>query len=285
MFELYTEKARRVIFFARYEASHYGSPYIETEHLLLGLFREAREVLKLLPLGSAESVRREIDARTIGHKSTSTSVDLPLSNESKRVLAYGAEEATRLGHRHIGTEHLLLGLLREENCFAAGMLRERGMSLQEMREKLAKAYPATWPSFDFSRDPSGRLRRFAGSTTVEIHGSSWNADYIHECVKACREFKWYWHQQEYKPRDLAIHRTDARISFELSLAGDPAEFQLVKNAWTKDHCVICRWELLESADPQRSTAYTNGRDWVCTECYEKFLQGPDFFATAHPEIT
>ena len=55
-----------------------------------------------------------------------TSVDLPFSNESKRVLAYAAEEAERLGHKHIGTEHLLLGLLREEKCLAAQILQERG---------------------------------------------------------------------------------------------------------------------------------------------------------------
>jgi hypothetical protein len=285
VFERYTEKARRVIFFARYEASQYGSPYIETEHLLLGLFREARQMQQLLPLGSGESIRKEVDAHRTGHKKTSTSVDLPLSNESKRVLAYGAEEAERLGHRHIGTEHLLLGLLREEGCFAAAMLRERGMSLEKLRDKFANAYPATWPSFDSSPDRPGRPHRFPGSTTVEIHGSAWNADYIHERVKACREFNWHWHKQDYKPRDLAIHRSDARISFELSLAGNPAEFQLAKNAWTKDHCLICRWEVMASSDPQHSTAYTNGRDWVCTECYEKFLQGPDFFATSHPEIT
>jgi hypothetical protein len=67
----------------------------------------------------------------------STSVDLPLSNECKRVLAYAAEEAERLSHKHIGTEHLLLGLLREEKCFAAEILRERGLTGSAIREELA----------------------------------------------------------------------------------------------------------------------------------------------------
>ena len=114
MFERYTEKARRVIFFARYEASQFGSPYIETEHLLLGLLREDKALTNrfLRSHASVESIRKQIEAHTTIREKVSTSVDLPLSNECKRVLAYAAEEAERLGHKHIGTEHLLLGLLR-----------------------------------------------------------------------------------------------------------------------------------------------------------------------------
>ena len=66
-------------------------------------------------------------------------MDLPLSNECKRVLAYAAEEAERLSHKHIGTEHLLLGLLREEKCFAAEILHERGLRLSTIREELARS--------------------------------------------------------------------------------------------------------------------------------------------------
>ncbi|HYM79220.1 MAG TPA: ATP-dependent chaperone ClpB, partial [Candidatus Dormibacteraeota bacterium] len=69
----------------------------------------------------------------------STSVDLPLSHECKRVLAYGAEEAERLNHKHIGTEHLLLGLLREEKCFAAEILHERGLRLSQVREEIQRS--------------------------------------------------------------------------------------------------------------------------------------------------
>jgi len=109
MFERYTEKARRVIFFARYEASQFGSPYIETEHLLLGLLRESRAVTaKLLKPDSDFVIRKKIELHYGERKTISTSVDLPLSNESKRVLAYAAEEAERLAHKHIGSERLML---------------------------------------------------------------------------------------------------------------------------------------------------------------------------------
>src|SRR5881296_1643482 len=141
MFERYTEKARRVIFFARYEASQFGSPYIETEHLLLGLLREDKALTNrfLRSHASVESIRKQIEGHTTIREKVSTSVDLPLSHECKRVLAYGAEEAERLNHKHIGTEHLLLGLLREEKCFAAEILHERGLRLSTIREELARS--------------------------------------------------------------------------------------------------------------------------------------------------
>ena len=143
MFERYTEKARRVIFFARYEASQFGSPYIETEHLLLGLLREDKALTNrfLRSHASVESIRKQIEGHTTIREKVSTSVDLPLSNECKRVLAYAAEEAERLSHKHIGTEHLLLGLLREEKCFAAEILHERGLRLSTIREELARTSP------------------------------------------------------------------------------------------------------------------------------------------------
>src|ERR1700747_2107628 len=141
MFERYTEKARRVIFFARYEASQFGSPFIETEHLLLGLLREDKTLANrfLRSHAAVDSIRKQIEGHTTVREKVSTSVDLPLSHECKRVLAYGAEEAERLNHKHIGTEHLLLGLLREEKCFAAEILHERGLRLSTIREELARS--------------------------------------------------------------------------------------------------------------------------------------------------
>src|SRR5436190_7310615 len=139
MFERYTERARRVIFFARYEASQFGSTTIETEHLLLGLIREDKNLTNrfLRNHSSIESIRKEIEGRTTIREKVSTSIDLPLSNECKRILAYAAEEAERLNHRFIGTEHLLLGILREEKCVAAKILFDFGLRLNAIREQLA----------------------------------------------------------------------------------------------------------------------------------------------------
>jgi ATP-dependent Clp protease ATP-binding subunit ClpC len=141
MFERYTEKARRVIFFARYEASQFGAPAIEPEHLLLGLMREDKTLTgRFFPRAqiSIESIRKEIEGRTLLREKISTSVELPLAPETKRVLAFSHEESDRLQHRHIGTEHLLLGLLREERSMAAEILYERGLRLNAVRDEIAR---------------------------------------------------------------------------------------------------------------------------------------------------
>ncbi|MBZ5490898.1 MAG: AAA family ATPase [Acidobacteriia bacterium] len=145
MFERYTEKARRVIFFARYEASQFGSPYIETEHLLLGLLREDKALAHRFLPAKTEDIYRTIEAATIKREKVSTSVDLPLSEEGKRVLGHAAEEAERLSHKHIGTEHLLLGLLRGETSFAARILNENGVRLPAVREELSRVMEDAQP--------------------------------------------------------------------------------------------------------------------------------------------
>src|SRR5215469_1258286 len=90
MFERYTEKARRVIFFARYEASQFGSPYIESEHLLLGIVREDKALTNrffrtkgFFRPDALESLRKQIEEHTVIREKISTSIDLPLSNEFK----------------------------------------------------------------------------------------------------------------------------------------------------------------------------------------------------------
>ena len=144
MFERYTELARRAVFFARYEAAQVGGPQIETQHLLLGLLREDRALAERF-LRSGESIaaiRGKIESRTSKRDKLSTSVALPLSHQSKRALAYGAEEADRLRCADIGTVHLLLGLLREEESLAASILRDLGLSLVTIRAELA-SFPHT----------------------------------------------------------------------------------------------------------------------------------------------
>jgi ATP-dependent Clp protease ATP-binding subunit ClpC len=143
MFERYTEKARRVIFFARYEASQFGAQAIEAEHILLGLLREDKQLTQKFfrsPHSTVESIRKEIEGRSPLRDKVSASVDLPLSPSAKRVLGYAADESERLGHRHIGTEHLLLGIMREEKSGAAEILYERGLRLNQIREDLTRAH-------------------------------------------------------------------------------------------------------------------------------------------------
>jgi ATP-dependent Clp protease ATP-binding subunit ClpA len=149
MFERYTEKARRVIFFARYEASNYGSPFITNEHILLGLLREEKKIFEMLFSDYEKAARLEDQVRAqqekiAPKKKIPTSVDLPLDNPAKRTLAYAAEEAERLNDRHIGAEHLLLGLLRESSP-ASEILTANGIGLDNTREKLrAESRPSPY---------------------------------------------------------------------------------------------------------------------------------------------
>jgi ATP-dependent Clp protease ATP-binding subunit ClpA len=153
MFERFTERARRVFFFARYEASQFGSVTIEPEHMLLGVLREDRNAISrfLGPRVPAEDVRNEIASRLAVKEKCSTSVDLPLTPASKRIVAYSAEEAERLRHNHVGVEHLLLGILREEGTIAAQVLDARGLKLNTVREELARN--------PLSEEPSGFATR------------------------------------------------------------------------------------------------------------------------------
>src|SRR6266576_6633438 len=165
MFERYTERARRVLFFARYEASQLGSISIETEHLLLGLIREGKGLTSRIFARShlsLENIRKEIEGRTVFREKVSTSVEIPFSAETKRVLQFAAEEADRLLHNYIGTEHLLLAVLREEKSFAASILTSRRITLDSVRRQIPGVQSVQIPEVRATlettvSDPAGRV--------------------------------------------------------------------------------------------------------------------------------
>jgi uncharacterized protein YbbC (DUF1343 family) len=140
MFERYTEMARRVIFFARYEASQFGAPMIEPEHLLLGLSREDKPLFARFLTDSKQSlnsIRGQIEQLSSSRARIDVAVELPLAPETKQALHCAHEESERLGDRHIGTEHLLLGLLRLERSIAVQLLFELGLGIDGVRDVLA----------------------------------------------------------------------------------------------------------------------------------------------------
>jgi ATP-dependent Clp protease ATP-binding subunit ClpC len=141
MFERYSQAARSVVFFSRFVASQGGSPAIESEHLLLGLIREAATVLaNLAPSVSIEDLRAKIP-RKIVVESPSMRIHMPLSAECKRILSYSAEEANDMDHRYIGPEHILLAILRENTCLAARLLAEMDIQLEKVRQQLILGTP------------------------------------------------------------------------------------------------------------------------------------------------
>ncbi len=137
MFEKFTEKAKRILFLARYEAAQQGARTIGTEHVLLGLLKEGEETTRELFTRanvSMDLLQAELERGAPAREKLSTSVEVPFGEDTKRVLQLAEEEAERLMHPQIGTEHLLLGLLRMEDASAARMLAERGMRLYAVRE-------------------------------------------------------------------------------------------------------------------------------------------------------
>ena len=140
MFERYTESARRALFYARYEASQIGSLTITPELLLLGIARADKALMAHLlgPAVFADDIKADVERRIHANEKISTSVEIPFDAATKYALNYAAEEADRLEHRHIGPEHLVLGMLREEKSGAAEILMNRGLRLDAAREAVAK---------------------------------------------------------------------------------------------------------------------------------------------------
>ena len=266
MFERYTEKARRAVFFARYEANQFGSQQIEAEHLLLGLLREDTALASRLSgsLPTPEILRKRIEEATPPRPTTPTSVNLPLSPVCTSVLTSAAEEADQLQHRHIGTEHLLLGVLKQERSLAASLLTEAGISAGEFREELRRTdrHPG--------RPAAPRVRR--AEDHVEIHGELWSASSIREYSEYYRKF--HWEKRRWTPRDALAQRADRTLYLYSGQAYDAEQVELIKGGWSEDHCAICWWKLYESDSPEHGEGYTNGQDWLCTECFERFVSPP-----------
>jgi ATP-dependent Clp protease ATP-binding subunit ClpA len=155
MFERYTEKARRVISSSIYIARRIGSPEVETEHLLLGLLSKDKGLARRF-LGSpwaVEVVWRKVEQSKPIREKTQGPMELPLSNSCRHVLAFAAEEADLLSNKYVCTEHLLLGLLREEKCFAEEIVSEHGIRLASTREDLMRIPHDDSATAKFVREP------------------------------------------------------------------------------------------------------------------------------------
>lgn len=279
MFERYTEGARRVIFFALYEARRLGSREIDTEHLLLGLLRDDKGLIRQVLLNlDYESAYRDIAGAASPITTFPTSVDLPLSNHGKQVLKYACDEADRLNSKSIGTEHLLLGLLCNAELASAKLL-SKVTSLDSLRKRI-EALPARGP-----RKAVPDVRSVpAVSNTVEIHGRCYKLELVAAAVHQLKQHSFFWERKPWQARDVVFEKNGKRFSFDISLAKDTEKYLLVKGWWKKDPCAVCGWELFESEDSRHGTGFTNGESWVCEECYHRFIKG-DYFSSAYSDLT
>ncbi len=149
MFNRFTERARKVIILAKEEARRFNHDYIGTEHILLGLVREgegvAATVLKKVGV-SLENIRIEVEKLVQPGPTTQIIGDIPFTPRAKKALELAAEEARSLGHNYIGTEHLLLGLIREGEGIASQVLLNLGMDLNTVRNEVMELLGSALPS-------------------------------------------------------------------------------------------------------------------------------------------
>ena len=141
MFERYTESARRALFFARLAVSRLGGDSMGPEHVLLGVLRSSKDVAWRVCVQAGvtyEGVQAELKAEATSRARLPTSVEIPFSLGAKRVLEWAAEEADRLLHSYIGTEHLLLALLRDPRNPAGAILAAHGLELGAVRNEIVR---------------------------------------------------------------------------------------------------------------------------------------------------
>ncbi|MBM3250012.1 MAG: ATP-dependent Clp protease ATP-binding subunit [Candidatus Omnitrophica bacterium] len=148
MFNRFTERARKVIILAKEEARRFNHDYIGTEHILLGLVREGEGVAAavLQKMGvSLENIRLEIEKLVQPGPTTQIIGDIPFTPRAKKALELAAEEARSLGHNYIGTEHLLLGLIREGEGIASQVLLNLGLDLNTVRNEVMEILGSALP--------------------------------------------------------------------------------------------------------------------------------------------
>ena len=140
MFERFTDRARRVVVLAQDEARYLAHAYIGTEHLLLGLIREGDGVAAraLTSLGVSFEVVRQQIVEIVGRGEGQPPGHIPFTPRAKKILELALRESRQLGHEYIGTEHILLGIVRESEGVAAQVLQRQGLTLAVVRESVLR---------------------------------------------------------------------------------------------------------------------------------------------------
>ena len=246
MFERYTERARRVLFLAHAEASKAGSHEINTEHLLLAIFREAPDLMKqFVPDATLEKVRRRVRRKMAQEQPVLTGVDIPFGRSAMTVVRYAAEEAGPLGQEHIGCEHLLLAIARVKGSLAAQILGEHGLDIVKARAEMGRTV---------REQPTVKAW---GRLTSSVEAATWAVSF-------------QWRERRFEPHDALRNIADHRLALYHGEPFDPAKFVLVKGGWVHFRCTLCSESLYDAEDPTENLGYTNGQEYLCPFCYERF---------------
>jgi ATP-dependent Clp protease ATP-binding subunit ClpA len=192
MYERIDDPARRVIQLANQEAQHLGHDYIGTEHILLGLVKlgsgVAADVLKNLDI-DLRTIRREVEKIVQGEPDELTLGKLLQTPRAKKVVEYAIEEARTLNHDYVGTEHLLLGLLREQEGVAAQVLMNLGLKLEDIREKVLNALGCPAPPVGLQGLATQELPAELRQAVLELHSQIELLDQQKEAAVAAEDFE------------------------------------------------------------------------------------------------
>jgi hypothetical protein len=278
MFERYTEAARRTIFFARYEASNYGSARIETEHLLLGILREDKRLARTLfdEPDAHDAIRKEIEAQITRGKPISTAVEVPLTEESKRILNFAADSAEKLGHQRVENVHLVLGILREQGCLAARILEAHRVQGEQIREKLANYKPGPTSSVsDIQGLLNNATRRAELGAVVDKLVEAWDAEDIGKIAGLFAVGGHFWDIQGQRwsgpglTKGIEAHFTKHRM--ELSKGAVEENLPVAP-----DMAVLTlRWSSTKTAFQQMvAVLYDHGQSWQIVSAHLSLIEAP-----------
>jgi ATP-dependent Clp protease ATP-binding subunit ClpC len=177
MFERFTDRARKVMALANQEAQRFNHEYIGTEHILLGLVKEGSgvgaNVLKNLDV-DIKKLRLEIEKLVKSGPDMVTMGKLPQTPRAKKVIEFAIEEARALNHNYVGTEHILLGLLRETEGIAAQVLMNLGLKLEDVRQEVLNLLGAgvenTYQSMGIKMGPSAAQKQKSKTPALDSFG-------------------------------------------------------------------------------------------------------------------
>jgi ATP-dependent Clp protease ATP-binding subunit ClpA len=179
MFERFTDRARRVVVLAQEEARMLNHNYIGTEHILLGLIHEGQGVAAkaLEDLGISLEDARGLVEQIIGQGQAAPTGHIPFTPRAKKVLELSLREALQLGHNYIGTEHILLGLIREGEGVAAQVLLQLGAAFDRVRQVVIQLLQ------NYAGTPEGKAREFPGSKVAESVAYAEHLQRVEELAK------------------------------------------------------------------------------------------------------
>ncbi|HEY0602995.1 MAG TPA: Clp protease N-terminal domain-containing protein, partial [Herpetosiphonaceae bacterium] len=167
----FTKRAKQVLYYAQEEARYFNHPYVGTEHILLGLIRDQDHVAGhvLDELGVKHAQARSAVKFIVGYGKVKRNEDLELTADTKKIIEYALEEGRKLNHHYVGTEHLLLGLVRKGEGVAAGVLEIMGVSLEQVRTSVLRhLHPGPSSGLERSAQPKQSKTPYLDALSTDL---------------------------------------------------------------------------------------------------------------------